>query len=63
MNAMINNRSNAPYVYTLGTVGRGIRIDGSYYTIRAWDLKQAIREARKVVSRAWTLRLVRKERD
>lgn len=62
MTAMLNNRSNAPWIYTLGTVGRGIRIDGRFYTVRAWDLKQAIREVRKVVSRAWSLRLIRSER-
>ena len=63
MNAMINNRSNSPWIYILGTVGRNIRIDGSFYTVRAWDLRQAIREARKIVSRAWSLRLVRIEHD
>lgn len=63
MNAMLNKTSNAPWVYTLGTVGRGIRVGGSYYTVRAWDLRQAIRETRKVVSPAWSLYLVRRERD
>lgn len=63
MNATINNRSNSPWVYTLSTVGRGLRVNGRTYTVRAWDLRQAIREARKLVSRAWSLRLVRRERD
>ena len=38
MKAMINNRSNSPWIYILGTVGRNIRIDGLFYTVRAWDL-------------------------
>jgi hypothetical protein len=63
MNAMINNRCNSPWVYTLGTVGRGIRIDGSCYTVRAWNLRQALRETRKYVSRAWSFRLIRREHE
>lgn len=63
MNTNLNDRSTAPWIFVIGTVGRNIGIDGRTFRVHAWDLKQAIREVRKVVSKAWTLRLVRKERE
>ncbi len=63
MNTILNHMSSAPWRYTIGTTGRNIRVEGRTFQVYAWDLKQAIRETRKVVSMAWSLRLVKKERD
>ena len=59
----LNETTKAPWIFTIGTTGRNIGIDGRTYRVHAWDLRQAIRETRKVVSNAWSLRLVRKERE
>lgn len=61
-NMILNSHSSAPCLYTIGTNGRGLNCNGRTYQIYAWDLRQAIRETRKVVSPAWSLRLVKKER-
>lgn len=59
----LNQRSNSPFTWTICTIGRGLGVYGRTVQVRAWDIKQAIRETRKVVSRAWSLRLVSRERD
>lgn len=52
----LNPHSTAPWIFTLGTTGRT-------YLVHSWDLRQAVRETRKVVSKAWSLRLVSRERE
>ena len=59
----LNPHSTAPWIFTLGTTGRGIGTTGRTYRVHAWDLRQAVRETRKVVSKAWSLRLVSRERE
>jgi len=59
---ILNGNSTAPWLYTIGTTGRVFGIDGYSYQVIAWDLRQAIRETRKIVSRQWALRFVKKER-
>lgn len=63
MITILNSRSAAPWRYTIGTTGRNIRVEGRTFQVYARDLKQAIRETRKIVSTTWSLRLVKKERD
>lgn len=59
---ILNSTSAAPWLYTIGTTGRALGISGPTHQVYAWDVRQAIRETRKVVSPAWSLRLIKKER-
>ena len=54
----LNDQCGSPWIYTLRPVGRGIFVEGSPVEIRAWDLRHAIKLARKRISRAWSLRLI-----
>ena len=58
----LNQRSTAPWLFVIGTHSRSLGIDGRRFAVTAWDLRQAIRETRKVVSPAWGLHLLGKER-
>lgn len=53
---------NSGLIYTLGTTGRTINMDGNDYQVVAWDLKHAIKQVRKFVSRGFSLRLIATKR-
>lgn len=53
---------NSGWIYTFGTASRAIRMDGNDYQVVAWDLKHAIKQVRKFVSRGFSLRLISTKR-
>ena len=51
-------KPNSGKMYTLRSTGRTIRMDGNDYQVVAWDIRHAIRQVRRYVSRGYGLRLV-----
>ena len=58
---IINPHSAAPYRFTFRPVGAFI--EGHQVMAYGWDLKDAIRTTRKVVHKAFRLRLISKKRE